>query len=83
MSIYDRLKANDSALADRVAGTKHYFTLTPTRVTLAKHLFPAIRAHITGRCLDAGAGRAAYSEPFDLGVPERLPGRTPDPCADG
>lgn len=60
MNLYDRLKTRDSQIADQTAGGGDYFTLSPTRASLARVLPPAIQKHIRGVCLDAGAGRMAY-----------------------
>ena len=60
MNLYDTIKQADAKLADAKAGSDAYFYLSPTRVSLAKVLFPVIEQHIHGKCLDAGAGRTAY-----------------------
>lgn len=61
MSLYERIKKRDRLWADSLAGGKEYFTLSPTRASLSRVLMPAIKTHLCGRCLDAGAGRTAYA----------------------
>jgi SAM-dependent methyltransferase len=60
MSVYDWIRQRDKELADRIAGSDLYFSLSPTRWSLYRRLSPLVQAHIRGRCLDAGAGRTAY-----------------------
>ncbi|MBI1387995.1 MAG: methyltransferase domain-containing protein [bacterium] len=61
MSWYDRIKTQDRAIARAHAGGDRYFSLSPTRASLTAVLLPAARAHLSGRCLDAGAGVSAYA----------------------
>jgi SAM-dependent methyltransferase len=60
MGFYRWIQKTDRAIADAYVGTTTYFCLSPTRLSLTQVLFPRMRQYITGRCLDAGAGRMAY-----------------------
>ncbi len=62
MGIYDWLKKRDSNIADCTAGGSSYFSLSPTRWSLYKHVLPRMPQALRGRCLDAGAGRMAFSD---------------------
>lgn len=61
MSMYDRIKQRDKEIARRHAGRPRYFSLSPTRVSLTRVLLPMAQSHLSGRCLDAGAGMSAYA----------------------
>lgn len=61
MSWYDRIKQRDQEIADRLAGSEAYFSLSPTRLSLSRVLLPRAKQYLRGTCLDAGAGRSAYA----------------------
>jgi len=60
MSIAERIKRNSRAISDALAGTREYFELATTNLTLYRALDEAFAKHVRGRVLDAGAGRMAY-----------------------
>ena len=60
MSIAETIKRNSRAISDAVAGTRNYFALATTNLTLYRALDAAFQEHARGRVLDAGAGRMAY-----------------------
>lgn len=60
MSLKDAIKENSRRISDACAGTKDYFELATTNLSLYRALRAAARAHLRGRLLDAGAGRQAY-----------------------
>lgn len=62
MGFYAYLKETDKQIADDYAASPRYFCLSPTRYALTEALFPIARTVLSGRCLDAGAGRMAYQQ---------------------
>ncbi len=60
MGIAGYLKHWDAAVSRRHAGTRGYFTLSPSRVALRRVLQPLIAEYALGTCLDAGAGWQAH-----------------------
>jgi len=61
MSLYQWIKEQDREIAESLAGSDLYFSLSPTRLSLVKRLIPLAQTHLRGLCLDAGAGKMAYA----------------------
>jgi len=57
-----RIKENGIAVSDCYCRSRSYFDLTPAGRSLINTLDPLIRHWITGRVLDAGAGRLTYTD---------------------
>jgi SAM-dependent methyltransferase len=60
MGLLSRIKDNSCVISDLCAGSRDYFELATTNLSLYRHLCDAAHDHIRGRLLDAGAGRMAY-----------------------
>lgn len=56
------IKENGRRISDATAGTKDYFELATTNLSLYRDLRAAAEEFARGRLLDAGAGRGAYRE---------------------
>jgi SAM-dependent methyltransferase len=54
------VRENSRRISDDSAGTRDYFELATTNLSLYRALRAAAREHVHGRLLDAGAGRMAY-----------------------
>ena len=50
----------DKEIADVYKDSDLYFSLSPTRWSLFRKIYPIIKKNVRGRCLDAGAGRMVY-----------------------
>jgi SAM-dependent methyltransferase len=61
MSFHQWIKNRDREIAESLAGSEEYFSLSPTRLSLARKILPIAEAHLFGRCLDAGAGKRVYA----------------------
>lgn len=57
-----RIKANGIAVSDHFGKSESYFDLTPAGLTLIRSLDPMIARYVSGRVLDAGAGRLTYGD---------------------
>ena len=62
MGLLDRIKNNSRCVSDACAGSKRYFELATTNLTLYRALRGAVEMFCSGRLLDAGAGRLAYRD---------------------
>ena len=60
MSFLGWVKTNSRCVSDATAGMPAYFELATTNLSLRRALGRALSEHVTGRTLDAGAGRQAY-----------------------
>lgn len=60
MGFSDLIRENSRRISDETAGTRDYFELATTNLSLYRALRAAAREHLRGRLLDAGAGRMAY-----------------------
>lgn len=62
MSLIERIKQNAKEVSDSLAGTPDYFRQSPLGIALMKDLEPVLKQYVSGRTLDAGAGRLAYRD---------------------
>lgn len=62
MSLTERIKQNAKEVSDSLAGTPDYFRQSPLGIALLKDLEPVLTQYVSGRTLDAGAGRLAYRD---------------------
>lgn len=62
MKIGERIKLNAREVSDSYAGTMDYFRQSPLGIALLNDLKPVLKQYISGRTLDAGAGRLAYHD---------------------
>jgi SAM-dependent methyltransferase len=60
MGLQSRIKENSRRISDAAAGSRDYFELATTNLSLYRALRAAAQRHARGRLLDAGAGRMAY-----------------------
>jgi SAM-dependent methyltransferase len=60
MGLQSRIKENSRRISDATAGSRDYFELATTNLSLYRALRAAAERHARGRLLDAGAGRMAY-----------------------
>ena len=60
MGLLSKIKRNSRVMSDELAGTRYYFELATTNLSLYRALRSAAERHVRGRLLDAGAGRMAY-----------------------
>lgn len=60
MGLLRAIRENGRGISDATAGTRDYFELATTNLSLYRALRGAAAAHARGRLLDAGAGRMAY-----------------------
>jgi len=60
MGFGNLIRENSRCISDDTAGTRDYFELATTNLSLYRALRSAAREHVRGRLLDAGAGRMAY-----------------------
>ncbi len=60
MGLQSRIKENSRRISDATAGSRDYFELATTNLSLYRALRAAAERHARGRLLDAGAGRLAY-----------------------
>ena len=60
MGVFGFIKENSRKVSDMTAGTRDYFELATTNLSLYRALSDAARRHLRGRVLDAGAGRMAW-----------------------
>jgi len=58
--MYSFLKERGRKIADELAGTETYFTLTPAGFSLRQTLKLLVEKYSRGKLLDAGAGRLAW-----------------------
>lgn len=64
MSFYQWIKQRDREIAEAMAASDRYFSLSPTRLSLVKKLLPLLKKWMQGRCLDAGAGKMVFAAPL-------------------
>ena len=62
MGLLAMIKENSRRISDATAGTRDYFELATTNLSLYRALRRAAGEHLHGRLLDAGAGRMAYRD---------------------
>lgn len=60
MGLLSCIKENSRRISDATAGSRDYFELATTNLSLYRALRAAAERHARGRLLDAGAGRMAY-----------------------
>jgi SAM-dependent methyltransferase len=60
MGFQSCIKENSRRISDAAAGSRDYFELATTNLSLYRALRAAAARHARGRLLDAGAGRMAY-----------------------
>ena len=60
MGLQSCIKENSRRISDATAGSRDYFELATTNLSLYRALRAAAERHARGRLLDAGAGRMAY-----------------------
>jgi SAM-dependent methyltransferase len=60
MGLQSCIKENSRRISDATAGSRDYFELATTNLSLYRALRAAAEGHARGRLLDAGAGRMAY-----------------------
>ena len=60
MGLLSSIKENSRCISDATAGSRDYFELATTNLSLYRALRQAAERHARGRLLDAGAGRMAY-----------------------
>src|SRR5208282_4235263 len=60
MGLQSRIQENSRRVSDATAGTRDYFELATTNLSLYRALRAAAEQYARGRLLDAGAGRMAY-----------------------
>jgi SAM-dependent methyltransferase len=60
MGLQSCIKENSRRISDATAGSRDYFELATTNLSLYRALRAAAKRHARGRLLDAGAGRMAY-----------------------
>ncbi len=62
MNLTERIKQNAKEVSDSLAGTPDYFRQSPLGIALVKDLETVLKQYVSGRTLDAGAGRLAYRD---------------------
>ena len=60
MGLLSRIQSHSRRVSDATAGTRDYFELATTNLSLYRALRAAAEQYARGRLLDAGAGRMAY-----------------------